>query len=259
MFLVSGCSFTDDEQYVDGNGLNWVKQLSNMLNEDYVNLSVGGYCNQNIFNSVYDEIILNKRSYSKIIVMWSGWERVKFYSKSVNPIAWRKNMAIWGDVYNPEYYSIPSQELSEKDKEFYINRKNKVESWQEKTDELAYSIRYYDVDDQINSTLRLQYILQQECFLRGIPLYYCQGVKEMAHIDEIRHMFKKGTLDKHKNFDRYVKQFEWYNLIERDNILEGCYRKRYGNNPKLFVPYDSHPSEYGHSLIAKDLYEFIRK
>ena len=74
MFLVSGCSFTDDEQYVDGNGLNWVKQLSNMLNEDYVNLSVGGYCNQNIFNYVYVEIMLNKRSHDKIIVMGCGWK-----------------------------------------------------------------------------------------------------------------------------------------------------------------------------------------
>jgi len=257
MFLVSGCSYTDDNQYVDGNGLNWVKQLSKMLDEDYKNLAYGGWCNQNIFNSVYDEIVLNEKPYSKVIVMWSGWERVKFYKKSVNPIAWRRNMVVWGDVYNPEYYSIPPQELSKKDKEFYINRKQKT--WKEKTDELSPSLKYYDFDEQIDLNLRLQYILQQECFLRGIPLYYCQGVKQIAIIDEICDMFEKGTVEKHKNFNKYVKQSKWYDLIEQENILEGSFRERYGNNPKLFVPYDSHPSEYGHSLIAKDLYEFIRK
>lgn len=240
MFLVSGCSFTDDKQYVDGNGLNWVKQLSKMLDEDYINLAIGGYCNQNIFNSVYDEIVLNERSYSKIIVMWSGWERVKFYSKSVNPIAWRRNMVIWNDVYNPQSYNH-----------------RKIFQW--KTDELSPSIQFYNFDEQINSNLRLQYILQQECFLRGIPLYYCQGVREIGPVDEIGDMFEEGTVEKHKNFRKYIKQSKWYNLIEQDNTLEGCFRYRYGNNPKLYVPKDPHPSEYGHSLIAKDLYEFIRK
>lgn len=254
MFLVSGCSFSDDKQYVDGSGLNWVKQLSKMLNEDYKNLSFGGYCNQNIFNSVYDELVLNKKTYSKVIVMWTGWERVKFFSQSVNPIAWQRNQRVFGSVYNPEYYSNPPM------KDILIKDKNlKPKTLQEKTDKLKYALRYYKADEQINSTLRLQYMLQQECFLRGIPLYYCQGVRELSRVDEISEFFEKETVLKHKHFKQYIKQSEWYNLIYRDNVLEGSFRDRYGNNPNLLVPKDSHPSEYGHNLIAKDLYDLIHR
>lgn len=258
MFLVSGCSFTDDEQYVNGSGLNWVKQLSKMLDEDYVNFGYGGYCNLNIFNTVYDEIVLNENiNYSKVVVMWSGWERIKIFGKSVNPLVWHKNVAVWGDVYNPKYYSIPPQELSEKDKEFYINRKNKT--WKEKTDQHANTLTYYDFEERVDATLRFQYILQQECFLRGIPVYYCQGVKEFPYIDEIKKAVKGGISEKHKNYKKHIMESKWYNLIERNNILEGNYRERYGNYPDLFVPYDSHPSEYGHGLIAKDMYNLIHK
>lgn len=239
MFLVSGCSFTSDKQYVDGSGKNWVKQLSEKLNEDYENVALGGYCNNNIFNSVYDKIVLSKNNYSKVIVMWTGFERLKIFQQSVDPIAWERNYKLFGHPHNPNNTVNPPTGL--------------------KTNKLKHAITYYNFEKVIDDNLRYQYILQQECFLRGIDLYYCQGVKEISNLSQISHLFDSDTILKHDNFYKHIKESKFYKLIDRNNTLEKNYRMRYGNTPKLIIPKDNHPSEYGHSLIANDLFNIIRK
>jgi hypothetical protein len=226
--LVNGSSFSRGEH-------SWPTLLQKQLGCDLVNLSVAGCGNSYIQETTISE--LAQRTYNRVIIMWSPFDRVDYKITNVNLFS--------GTIYNSKYQSEqndwPSKVLHPVNDQDYVEK-----DWifgcgfvnQDKDTALQEAFHgYYKYTDrwqQIYSNLMR--VISLQGFLKSI---------NQPYLFTFARQFRQ--------FDRYD---HLYNLLDWDNIYEIDLQAIVRAN-NWFDPDGVHPGPQAHEYYAQEIIKLL--
>lgn len=220
----------------------WPKHLSELLNCEFQNDGVGGFCNHVIFDSICSRLknkIITKDDF--VVVMWSSSLRdnLPFFPKD-------NNFSLWGKRYKNKRFLYKYLFEKDNDSNFEYNRIEKDFRDFYITD--LFTDTYYDIVNQ-NYILYLQFMFKG----MGIRYLFCDAFDGMISANIIEGVNKTNHIDKNRYWGFKDKTFADFLInTKRSDVWEdGTY---WTENTV-----GKHPNNNGYKLIANELYNFIIK
>jgi lysophospholipase L1-like esterase len=218
----------------------WPKHLSELLKCEVVNLGVGAFSNNTIFNSICYQLknkIITQDDF--VVIMWSSSlrDQLPFFTNE-------DSLHIWGERYKSKQHLIKyifdgingnniNYNRAEKDfRDYYITN--------------LFNESYYDIINQ-NYILHLQFIFKQ----MGIRYLFCDAFDNMIGKTVISEIDNSNLIDNNRYWGYREKTFADFLIdLKRRDVWED-------NNYWSQSTTGKHPSNIGYQLIAEELYKFI--
>jgi hypothetical protein len=218
----------------------WPKHLSGLLKCEFVNLGIGAFSNNAIFNLIHHQLkneIITQDDF--VVIMWSSSlrDQLPFFPNE-------DSLHIWGERYKSKQHLIKyifdgitgnniNYNRVEKDfRDYYINN--------------LFNNSYYDIVNQ-NYILHLQFMFKQ----MGIQYLFCDAFDNMIGKDIIDGIDNSNLIDNSRYWGYKEKTLAdlLINLKRKDVWEDNSYWNQSTQG--------KHPSDIGYKLIAEELYKFI--
>jgi lysophospholipase L1-like esterase len=218
----------------------WPKHLSDLLKCEVVNLGVGSFSNNAIFNSICYQLkneIITKDDF--VIIMWSSSlrDQLPFFPNE-------DSFQILGQRYKHKLHLIKYIFDGISSKNITYNRLEK--NFREYYITNLFSKSYYDIINQ-NYILHLQFMFKE----MGIQYLFCDAFDTMISKNIICEIDNTNLIDSNRYWGYREKTFAEFLIdLKRRDVWED-------NNYWSQSTSGKHPSNTGYQLIAEELYKFI--
>jgi hypothetical protein len=218
----------------------WPKHLSDLLKCEFVNLGIGAFSNNAIFNLIHHQLkneIITQDDF--VVIMWSSSlrDQLPFFPNE-------DSLHIWGERYKSKQHLIKyifdgitgnniNYNRIEKDfRDYYINN--------------LFNNSYYDIVNQ-NYILHLQFMFKQ----MGIQYLFCDAFDNMISKEIIGEIDNSNLIDDSRYWGYREKTLAnlLIDLKRKDVWEDNCYWSQSTQG--------KHPSNIGYKLIAEELYKFL--
>lgn len=218
----------------------WPKHLSDLLKCEFVNLGVGAFSNNAIFNSICNKLkneIITQDDF--VVIMWSSSlrDQLPFFPNE-------DSLHIWGKRYKTKQHLIKyifdgitsnniNYNRAEKDfRDYYITN--------------LFNDSYYDIVNQ-NYILHLQFVFKE----MGIQYLFCDAFDIMINKGIISQIDNSNLIDSNRYWGYRERTFADLLIeLKRRDVWED---NNYWDNLTI----GKHPNSIGYRLIAEELYKFI--
>ena len=252
ILLASGCSYTDPNFKSDASTLPperrsgwkmWPQIMAEQLDLQTVNVGKSGKGNEWISKSILSNIIKYGDRIEKVVVLWTGADRIEHYNWTVHPLI--DNYSNWSNAGKHRKY-CGLNELQWSPELFKENRV--YESW-------------------FRDSLLAMYTVAELCTARGIDFTFAQGVNfhlyEMVkqcgiEVSKLKKLFlafgkTKGELKSEQIYNNILDNINQYDDVDFIELIE---KGHYGGSEKFPIYKELRKKFKKHFISDYELYEF---